>query len=65
MLAPPPPGRKKLHVGGTSRSPASFMARLSGLIVAVAIALSASAAHAQAEHTVRAGQSLARIARRR
>lgn len=40
------------------------MARLTGLIVALAIALSAQAAQAQAEHTVRSGQSLARIARR-
>ena len=64
MLSPPPSGRKKLHRTRSSRSLASSMARLCAPVVAIAIALIAPAAQAQAEHTVRSGQSLARIARR-
>lgn len=40
------------------------MARLIASLFAVALSLAAAAAHAQTEHTVRPGQSLARIARR-
>jgi LysM repeat protein len=54
---------RKAATGGSQGS-VSSMARLIASLFAVALSLAAAAAHAQTEHTVRPGQSLARIARR-
>jgi LysM repeat protein len=66
MLAPPDRDSKKVRVP-LARGPASPYARrpqMRNWLLGLAIVLLPVLAHAQAEHTVRGGQSLARIARR-